>query len=130
MLRRAALVFWLAMTVESGAEAQNSYTEPQMKLAGQIGAVIGLIKRCEIVPLPSQAILRAMRAEGLKEADMTRETAFKARVTEQARTMAVMDGVLKNNGASDAERRKKACATLTDSYGPNGWVRAGLVPGP
>lgn len=114
-------------SVKDTVIAQSGYTEAQLKLAGQIGSVMGLVDRCGIVPLPSAAILRAMKAERLQEADMTRETAFKSRVVEQVRTMKVIDGVGANAGRSEADRRKEACGRLADMYGPKGYVRPGLA---
>lgn len=107
--------------------AQAAYTDAQMKLAGQIGAVMGMVERCGVAAMPSAAILRAMKSEGLQETDMTRETAFKQRVVEQVKAFKVMDGVNANLGRSEAELRRDACSKLTDMYGPKGFVRPGLA---
>ena len=121
------LVFSLCWTVAGPANAQGSYTDAQIKLAGQIGAVMGLVERCGTAKMPSAAILRAMKAEGLQETDMTRETAFKARVAKQVETVKIMDGVAAKGGKSERDRRKDACSQLSEMYGPEGFVRAGLA---
>lgn len=109
------------------ASAQSNYSEAQIKLAGQIGSVISLVDRCGRVPMPSAAILKAMKAEGLKETDLTKDTAFKARVTKQAESMKAMEKITATAGASADELRKSACANLIEMYGTNGYVRAGLA---
>lgn len=111
----------------SSAFAQAVYSEAQIKLAGQIGSVISLVERCGRVPMPSAAISRAMKAEGLKETDLTRDTPFKARVTNQAQSMKAMEKIRANAGASEAELRTGACNNLIEMYGTNGFVRAGLA---
>lgn len=123
----SGLAFCIGLAATVHASAQGSYTDAQIKLAGQIGAVMGLVERCGTATLPSAAILRAMKAEGLQESDMTRDTAFKARVVKQVQTVKVMDGVAAKAGKSERERRKDACSQLTDMYGPEGFVRPGLA---
>lgn len=127
--RRAfsGLVFCLSCAAAEPASAQGSYTDAQIKLAGQIGAVMGLVERCGAAKMPSAAILRAMKAEGLQETDMTRDTAFKVRAVRQIETVKIMDGVAANAGKSERERRKSACSQLVEMYGPEGTVRAGLA---
>jgi hypothetical protein len=123
----SGLFFCLCWAAAEPANAQGSYTDAQIKLAGQIGAVMGLVERCGAAKMPSAAILRAMKAEGLQETDMTGDTAFKARVVKQIETVKIMDGVAANAGRSERERRKSACSQLTGMYGPEGTVRAGLA---
>ncbi|MEN5082679.1 hypothetical protein ABE438_09365 [Bosea sp. TWI1241] len=121
------LALFCCLAAATHAQSQSRYTETQLKLAGQIGSVIGLVERCGIAPMPNAAFLRAMKAEGLREADMKADTAFKARVIDQMKTMKVMDGVAAQAGVPHAERRKGACAKLADMYGPEGYVRPGLA---
>lgn len=123
----SGLVFCLCWAAAQPANAQDSYTDAQIKLAGQIGAVMGLVERCGATKMPSAAILRAMQAEGLQETDMTRDTAFKARAVKQIETVKVMDGIAANAGKSARERSKAACSQLTEMYGPAGSVRPGLA---
>lgn len=120
------LSLFFGLSTAASAFAEGVYSDAQLKLAGQIGAVMGLVERCGSVAMPSAAILRAMKAEGLRETDMTRETEFKARVVKQAQAMKVMEGVSSKVGTTEVERRKGACANLAEMYGPKGFVRPGL----
>lgn len=121
----AAMALWACA---GSAGAQAGYSERQLVLARQIGAVIALVKRCDIVPMPTASIVRAMRVEGVPESALTRETVFRAAIVEQTNTMATIDAVMANAGTPLTERRRKACTALIDNYGPSGSIRPGLVP--
>jgi hypothetical protein len=100
--------------VERPATRERSYTEEHMRLAGYIGAVIAMTRRCGIVPMPVEQVQGAMRAVGLRDRDFTdKTTAFYKRVEEQSST---------------AEVSAMNCQRLVRMYGPNGTIRAGLVP--
>lgn len=117
----------LTVSCIDSSAAQATYSEAQLKLAGQIGSVISLVDRCGKVPMPSAAIQRAMKAEGLKDSDLMRETAFKARVTKQAESLKAMEKLGAKTGQTDADLQQSACKNLVEMYGASGFVRAGLA---
>lgn len=123
----AAFASGLMASCIDHATAQTAYTEAQIKLAGQIGSVIGLVDRCGKVPMPNAAIQRAMKAEGLKDSDLMQETAFKSRVTKQAQNIKAMEILGSKSGQSESDLQKGACKNLVEMYGTSGFVRAGLA---
>ncbi len=116
-------------TALRASQSERQYTEDQMVLAGYIGAVAGLVRKCGVVPMPSVSIRQAVRAAGLKDKDFTEEsTAFRKRASEQASTVGVLFALQKSQGMSDAQIAANACRSLTQNYGPKGTIRPGLVP--
>lgn len=131
MLSGRGVVVGMAVLLMGAAPAvaQGRYTEDQMRLAGQIGAVIGMVKLCGIVPMPAAAVQAATRAAGLRDRDMTDpSTAFRGRVQEQANTVVTLAELQKRQGMSEREVSAQACRQMAEMYGPNGSIKRGLVP--
>jgi hypothetical protein len=116
----------LVVQIQSG---RAGYTEEQLKLAGQLGAVIALAQRCGGNRPPTDPLRRALRSAGLSDDDFMRpDTAFRLRVEEQARTLAMTGAMREQAGVGRDTLRRDACRKLTEMYGPKGWVRPGLAP--
>lgn len=111
------------------SSARDRYSEEQLRLAAHIGAVIALVKRCGIVEMPTREIQAAMRAEGLRDRDLSdTTTAFHKRVVQQTEAVALWNAVLRHNGSSEVLVSAESCRKLVEMFGPRGWVRAELVP--
>lgn len=122
---RAALAAVVAFSA-STAVAQ-AYTEDQMTLAGQLGAVLALANKCTPGQVPMVGILKVIAENGLKPADVTGQTQFRVRMEEQAEAVNTMNQVLKQMGTSDREIRAEACKNLRANYGPDGVMIQGVV---
>jgi hypothetical protein len=107
----------------------KDYTEDQLSLASQLGAVLALSGTCPTVDTPVEGIARALTDVGLGLSEVTEKTPFRARMEEQAATMNAIKAVRMQMGTSKADVEADACRNLRELYGPDGTVRPGIIPG-
>ncbi len=128
-MRRIFVISMVAGAVVTSAGARDSYTEDHLRLARQIGAVVGMIKQCEVIPMPSDSVARAIRGAGLRDRDfLDKSTQFHKTVQEQADFVVMMSALQRQQGKTTTEIKASACQLLVENYGPSGTIRAGLVP--
>ena len=109
--------------------SDRAYTPEQLRLAASIGAVVGLVRLCTVVPMPSVTIQQAVRGAGLRDRDfLDASTAFRRRVQDQADAVVMMTAVQKQMGTRDSDIAANACKALVENYGPRGSIHPGLVP--
>ena len=114
----------VSVPTEASPVLTGTYTEKQLALARQVGAVIILARDCGINP--TAGVRREMLKDGLDAKDLDKTTKFGATMLEQATSVVKVREMMIASGQSAADNAAQSCKTLCESYGPNGIVRPGL----
>lgn len=107
---------WLAGAAVAYAD---SYSREQIELAGRLGETVALSRICSGT-VPTTAVVKALEASGLSEADVLGETVIRDRMQHQASAVMLSVSFRKDHGETQAEIVKSACDSFRASFGPNG----------
>lgn len=124
----ATIAVTASAIVSAAPAAANDYTEDQMTLASQLGAVLALSGACPYIDTPTAGIAAAVNGAGLQMSDVLDATAFRTKMEEGSSNVNMMNQVRLQMGRTESELAIDACDNLKKMYGRSGTVRPGIIP--